>query len=691
MSEYDLRLLALDGGGVRGLLTLQILKPLMKTINPESPLKPCDYFDIIRGTSTGGLVLINLQDELERAIREIVVKQGLAEDALLKDALDAKCKVFVCATSSATGDMVRLTSYRSPRSRERLLRTTKIWEAGRATSAASSFFDPITISDFGESFVDGATGANNPVYEVWNEAQDVWPSGSLEDKVKCLVSIGMGVPSLVPFKANLIDIRQSLLAVATEMEKTAERFSRDKSRFDDAGRYYRFSVLTGLEDIGLEESKQRNAIIAATDRYIESQAVFKQMKACVNGMYGKEYRPADMAQIEQSLLPRRQYDRQNVFVLHGLGGIGKTQLTVQFARKHHRKFSAVFWLDGRTEDRLKLSLASCASRIPRGQIAESSRAYSATGAGNLDDVISDVMSWLSRSDNTEWLLIFDDVGEEGRENNASLHAYNVTRYFRQPDHGSVLITTRLATLEQLGDSRKLGRLNEEQRKTMFQNRCGGTHNPVERGKLFTLLDGLPLAISQAGAFLRQTGMSIADYIRLYNQQFEELMKSQDQSSMRLLDSPDRTVWTTWTISVHAVALRSISAANLLFLWACLDNKDLWYGLFAEAHRRDTKLATDLPKWFCNLGSSEVCFISAMQLLCNYSLVEPVQGLASYATHLVVHRWAFYVQNKVKRAISTRLAVLLVGFAVPDRLRKNFLTEQSRLLPHAQRCWEWIVK
>ena len=60
-------------------------------------------------------------------------------------------------------------TYRSPRGRERLLRTTKIWEAGRATSAASSF-DPITIDDFGESFVDGATGANNPMYEVWNEA-----------------------------------------------------------------------------------------------------------------------------------------------------------------------------------------------------------------------------------------------------------------------------------------------------------------------------------------------------------------------------------------------------------------------------------------------------------------------------------------------------------------------------------------
>ena len=194
----------------------------------------------------------------------------------------------MCAVSSETGDTVRLTSYRSPRGRERLLRTTKIWEAGRATSAASSFFDPITIGDFEESFIDGATGANNPVYEVWNEAQDIWPSGSLEDKIKCLVSIGTGVPSLTPFKDDIISIGRSLLAIATETEKTAERFSRDKSRLDGMGRYYRFNVLRGLEDIGLEDSKRKNAIVAATDRYIELQAVFKQMKACADSMSGRE-------------------------------------------------------------------------------------------------------------------------------------------------------------------------------------------------------------------------------------------------------------------------------------------------------------------------------------------------------------------------------------------------------------------
>ena len=56
MPGRDLCLLSLDGGGVRGLSSLQILKQLMVTINPDSPPKPCDYFDMIGGTSTGGCV-----------------------------------------------------------------------------------------------------------------------------------------------------------------------------------------------------------------------------------------------------------------------------------------------------------------------------------------------------------------------------------------------------------------------------------------------------------------------------------------------------------------------------------------------------------------------------------------------------------------------------------------------------------
>ena len=65
----------------------------------------------------------------------------------------------------------------------------------RATSDASSFFDLIKIGQFEEEFVDGAVGANNPVAKLWNEAKSVWSDQALEGNIKCLISIGTGVPS----------------------------------------------------------------------------------------------------------------------------------------------------------------------------------------------------------------------------------------------------------------------------------------------------------------------------------------------------------------------------------------------------------------------------------------------------------------------------------------------------------------
>ena len=54
MTGSELRLLAFDGGGVRGRSPLKIHEWLMEAVNPDAPPKPCDYFDMIGGTSTGG-------------------------------------------------------------------------------------------------------------------------------------------------------------------------------------------------------------------------------------------------------------------------------------------------------------------------------------------------------------------------------------------------------------------------------------------------------------------------------------------------------------------------------------------------------------------------------------------------------------------------------------------------------------
>jgi hypothetical protein len=181
-------------------------------------------------------------------------------------------------------------------------------------------------------------------------------------------------------------------------------------------------------------------------------------------------RPAEMAELERVLMPQRgENERQNIHVLYGLGGMGKTQLAVEFARQHHRRFSSVFWLDGRSKDVLMRSIASHASKIPPGQISETSRTYAGDSGTDVDTVVKDVMAWLARPDNTDWLLIFDNVDRAYEQQDGDPDAYDVTRYLSGAEHGSVLVTTRLARLEQLGESWQLGKVSKKQAQTIFES------------------------------------------------------------------------------------------------------------------------------------------------------------------------------------------------------------------------------
>ncbi|USP81646.1 hypothetical protein yc1106_08920 [Curvularia clavata] len=401
-------------------------------------------------------------------------------------------------------------------------------------------------------------------------------------------------------------------------------------------------------------------------------------------------RPVEMAELERVLLPKHKPNqRQQLQVLHGLGGIGKTQLAVEFARRHHRRFSAVFWLDGRSEGSIKRSIAKCASKIPQGQIPEKSRTYAAGGGDDIDAVVRDVMSWLSQTDNTTWLLIIDNVDREYSSQGGQPEAYDVRNYLSGADHGSVLITTRLARLEQLGESQQLGRVDNAQARAIFESWYRKKYDAAKGECLLQVLDGLPLAIAQAGAYLQESGVSIETYLRFYEQQWNELMESRNETDSPLQDYPDRSVWTTWAISYQAIRSKHEATANLLLLWSFLDNRDLWHGLFDAACQASEVATRLLSEWIGEIARSELAFSRAMQLLRNYSLAEAVEGSAGYTMHPVVHQWAHHYQGKQLATRLGRVAVVAVGWAVPDRSSRHYAAVQRRLLPHVQAGSQWV--
>jgi tetratricopeptide (TPR) repeat protein len=214
---------------------------------------------------------------------------------------------------------------------------------------------------------------------------------------------------------------------------------------------------------------------------------------------------------------------------------------------------------------------------------------------------------------------------------------------------------------------------------------------TEKDHLLELLDGLPLAIAQAGAYIQTTGSGLTRYISFYEKQWDELMIPGPLNDPTLKDYPDRSVWTTWTISYQAIREKNEDTANLLLLWSFLDNKDLWYGLFAEACKIDWRAAQMLTKWIGKVANSEIQFTGAMRLLRNYSLVEEITGTTSYATHPVVHQWTRYSQGTHFETDLMQLAIVVVGQCVPRHHELDYYALQRRLLPHAQVCFNHVVE
>ncbi|CAK7201650.1 hypothetical protein SEUCBS139899_004359 [Sporothrix eucalyptigena] len=286
-------------------------------------------------------------------------------------------------------------------------------------------------------------------------------------------------------------------------------FYREYSDLDDEGRYYRFNVSRGLGQIAIEEARRQDQVTAATRLYIEAQGTFRQVKSCAKSLTGRNVnvcedhvamkilnskykvsfdlkgvpicqkfvpRPNDMDFIEKSLLPTPVTDDtddigRKVCILHGLGGMGKTQLGVAFVRKHKEEFTAIFWLEGRSKDTLMRSLAGCAKRIPEGQIPSTSRTADLSNESAIEEAVRHVRAWLERPDNTDWLLVFDNVDKDHLAENPDEDAYDVLDYV-PGDHGSVLITTRLETLQELGDALGLRKVDDELSKAMFEKWYG---------------------------------------------------------------------------------------------------------------------------------------------------------------------------------------------------------------------------
>lgn len=125
---------------------------------------------------------------------------------------------------------------------------------------------------------------------MWSEAADVWglQDNQLENNIKCLVSIGTGIPSLEAFGPGLLDVAKALKSISLETETTAGIFRKLHTQLFQSDKAFRFNVVRGLENIGLEEASQLGAIKAATRNYVQMEEVRVDIKKCASNLQERE-------------------------------------------------------------------------------------------------------------------------------------------------------------------------------------------------------------------------------------------------------------------------------------------------------------------------------------------------------------------------------------------------------------------
>jgi len=140
------------------------------------------------------------------------------------------------------------------------------------------------------------------------------------------------------------------------------------------------------------------------------------------------------------------HSTRSIIVLHGLGGIGKTQLGLAYAMRHEEKFTAIFWLNANDENSLKLSFRAVAERILKYHPSTSLLAD--VNLDDLDQVVYAVKAWLDLQKNTRWLMIYDNHDNPQTIGNADSSAVDIRQFLPGSNHGSIIITTRSAQVKQ---------------------------------------------------------------------------------------------------------------------------------------------------------------------------------------------------------------------------------------------------
>jgi tetratricopeptide (TPR) repeat protein len=352
------------------------------------------------------------------------------------------------------------------------------------------------------------------------------------------------------------------------------------------------------------------------------------------------------------------------YAIRGLGGIGKTQIALEYAYRHTLEYSAIFWIDAETIEHIMSSLLRIAEllQLPERQEADQQR------------IVAAVQRWLNT--HSQWLMIWDNVED----------LKLLQRLLPSTRQGAVLITTRHQALGTLAWGMDLAPMGREEGMLFVLRRAKvldpeatseqihklAVSMPAEYAaaeKLVEAMGGVPLAIDQAGAYIEETGCGVSIYLQRYEQQRARLL---DRRGDLGGDHP-HSLTATFLLASKRIEREQSAAADLLHVCVLLHAEAIPEELFLAG-------AAYLGPELASLATDPYQLDQAIAVLRSLSLVQRQPEARTLSIHRLLQAVLRERMIESEQAEWLRRVIAALNAIFPDVTHEAW-GQCERLLPH----------
>ena len=366
-------------------------------------------------------------------------------------------------------------------------------------------------------------------------------------------------------------------------------------------------------------------------------------------------------QIYEALDPENKTITNKSCALSGLAGIGKTQLAIEYAYQYADKYSAVFWVRSETYENIVSSIITIAGLLHLPEQQESLQ------------LMNTVIRWFTNHSN--WLLILDNVEDPALVKDILPAARN----------GCLLFTSRRHTLGFATHIFNLEPMTLEEGTHFLLRRARLLNSNAARDKLslkekvaaeevVSIVDGLPLALDQAAAYIEENKCSVSSYLKIFRSSSVSLLQERDAYA----DHPQSIV-STFTLLFKRLEQDNMPAVEILIVCSYLSAEAIPEFFFLKG-------AAYLGSTFEALASDHIRFNSALKTLLMCSLLQRNPTDGTVAIHRLVQiLLQEYLSKSDRQRWIERIVYTMSQLFPPDGMQSDYFQICDQLLTHALIC------